>query len=104
MSGVAGRSGPPGNQNAAEGKRWTAALERSIERKGGKALPEVDDRSEFMKGVDALADDFIKTLPEQGTPGYRELGDRLDGKSHQSIDASVRGTMNVTLDNADGEA
>lgn len=85
MSGVAGKSGPPGNQNAADGKRWTAALERSIERKGGKSLPDQDDRSEFMRGIDALADEFVTSLKDEGVNGYRELADRLEGKPAQAI-------------------
>ena len=77
---------PIGNQNAAKGKRWAAAIERALERKAtGKSRP--TDVSEFMQGVDMAADEFVATMFADKDLGYfKELGDRLDGKPSQSLD------------------
>ena len=77
---------PVGNQNAAKGKRWTAAVERALVRKTtGEPAPE--DVSELIRGLDAAADLFVAQLFDAKDLGYfKELGDRLDGKPGQSLD------------------
>lgn len=77
---------PLGNQNAAKAKRWAAAIERAIERIGQVQPAEKDDfRTPFMKGIDELADKFVATAMVEGVTGYKEIGDRLDGKAAQQI-------------------
>lgn len=84
---------PLGNQNAAKAKRWTAAVERALERRA-TGQPTPTDQSDFMKGIDAAADEFVAQLFASKDLGYfKELGDRLDGKPNQSIDATVRGDL-----------
>lgn len=77
---------PLGNQNAAKGKRWAAALERALERRAtGKPPPE--DVSDLIRGFDQAADSFIARLFDTKDLGYfKELGDRFDGKAAQAID------------------
>ena len=87
---------PIGNQNAAKGKRWTAAVERALERRATNREPP-KDVSKFMAGIDAAADEFVKQLFDSKDLGYfKELGDRLDGKPHQTIAAEV--DTNVTVE------
>jgi len=79
---------PAGNQNAAKAKRWTAAIERALSRAS---------RVEGQIELDALADEFVATIrkgAEKGDiAGFRELGDRLEGKPSQEIQHS--GDVNV---------
>ena len=79
-------SAPLGNQNAAKGRRWAAAIERALERHAsGGGLPE--DTSALMRGIDAAADAFVLALFTDKDLGYfKELGDRLDGKAKQQVD------------------
>ncbi len=67
---------PLGNQNAAKAKRWSAAIERALEKKS-----KVDGQQE----LDRLAEKFLEEVEAEGINGYRELGDRLDGKPGQEI-------------------
>lgn len=69
---------PIGNQNAAKAKRWSAAIERALERRGLAG----------QQGLDQLADQFIEDIlsaKKDSVPGWRELGDRLEGKPAQVI-------------------
>lgn len=76
---------PLGNQYAAKAKRWTAAIERALERKAtGKQAPE--DVSELIRGLDMAADIFVGQLFEnKDLPSIKELGDRIEGKPAQSV-------------------
>jgi hypothetical protein len=77
---------PLGNQNGAKGKQWSAAIERAIERMGDPTIdPDVPiARTPKAKGLDMLAERFLKEV-ESGMVGFKELGDRLDGKPAQTI-------------------
>lgn len=79
---------PLGNQNAAKGKRWTAAIERVLERWPEK--PTTDDKSPLIVGIESAAYDFISETKEKKDLGYfKELGDRLEGKPNQALDIGV---------------
>lgn len=88
---------PLGNQNAAKAKRWTAAIERALERRAtGRTRP--DDVSDLMRGLDLAADLYVAQLFEAKDLGYfKELGDRVDGRAHQTIEADVRGNLAEVL-------
>lgn len=81
---------PLGNQNAARAKIWAAAVERAIERLGDPSInpDEPIERSPKMKGLDALADKFVLGASGGDLGFFKEMGDRLDGKSMQAIEAS----------------
>jgi len=79
---------PLGNQNAAKAKRWTAAIERALERRS---------RVEGQQELDRLADTFLEAIENMtiGTEkrgpsiaGFAELGDRLEGKPQQAVELS----------------
>lgn len=76
--------GQPGNQNAAKGKQWRAAIERALE---ARTASRVDGKKE----LDAVAEKLVEAAGSGDISALRELGDRLDGKPHQSSDVSVEG-------------
>ena len=73
---------PLGNQNAVKAKRWYQAIDRALEKRSKAAgIEELDRLAEkFLDAVDAGAKDFM--------PGFSALGDRLDGKPKQQIEAT----------------
>lgn len=94
---------PFGNQNGAKAKRWEAALERAWAAYPNP--PDDTDCTPFMRGLNLAAHNFVDdVVKKRDVAFYRENADRLDGKAHQSVDASVRGSMNVMLDSADADA
>jgi len=75
---------PIGNQNAAKAKRWTAAIERVIEKWPEKPVRE--GKSELIAGIESAAYDFVTELKGKKDLGYfKEFGDRLEGKAAQSV-------------------
>ena len=83
---------PAGNQNAAKAKRWSAAIERALERRKGVGL-----RAQ-QEALDELAERFLVAVEagEAGAiSGYRELGDRLEGKAVQPSEIDM--TAEVSL-------
>lgn len=88
-----GAGAPLGNRNAANAKRWSAAIERAIERYPTKSTP--DGKNELMIGLDAAADTFVQQMMEAKDLGFfREFGDRLDGKSVQQSEVNL--TADIT--------
>lgn len=41
-----------------------------------------------MKALDSMAERFLTAVEEEGIGGYREFGDRLDGKPAQQVQLS----------------
>lgn len=75
---------PVGNTNAAKAKRWTAAIERALERFPQPADPE--GRNELMQGLDRAADLFVAEMMEKKDLGFfREFGNRVEGCPKQII-------------------
>lgn len=83
---------PVGNQFAAKAKQWAAAIERALERRGD---PTIDPdkpvpRTPKMRALDDLAEKFLARTESEATgfQGFKELGDRLDGKPTQQTEIS----------------
>jgi hypothetical protein len=70
---------PLGNQNASKGRMWHAAIVRALEKRGG------GDR---VVALDELAELLLKNVATGDMQALKELGDRLDGKPAQAIEAS----------------
>lgn len=66
---------PLGNQNAAKGKIWQAAIMRALEKRG----------SERKAAIDDLAERLLAKADEGDISALKELGDRLEGKPAQAI-------------------
>lgn len=67
---------PLGNQNAAKGKLWANAIKRAIARKAA---------GDLNSGLDSLADKLVTACEMGDQWAIKELGDRIDGKPHQSV-------------------
>ena len=67
---------PVGNQNAAKGRKWSAAIERALSKRYGK---------EFADALDDLAMKFIEAVEKGDLAAFKEFGDRIDGKPAQAI-------------------
>jgi hypothetical protein len=93
---MAERGAPEGNTNAAKGARWRAAIDRALARRS---------KAEGIQELDRLADKFLDEVEAQGINGYKELGDRLDGKAHQTLsgpnDSPLLAGIDVTLHKPD---
>jgi len=67
---------PIGNQNAVKAKRWQAAIDRALEKRS---------KADGIAELDALAEEFLDAVRAEGIAGFRELGDRIDGKPSQEL-------------------
>ena len=67
---------PVGNQNAKKAKLWESAIKRAIARKAA---------GDLNNGLDTLADKLVAAAELGEQWALKEMGDRLDGKPHQSV-------------------
>ena len=75
---------PLGNTNGIKGKRWTKAIENALAKRS---------KATGMEELDRLAEEFLDDVEESGVNGFKELGDRLEGRAMQRVE----------LGNTDGE-
>lgn len=71
---------PFGNQNAKNGKLWENALKRAIARRA---------KGDLEHGLDTLADKVIEAVTQGEQWAALEVGNRLDGKPSQTVEATV---------------
>lgn len=77
---MAERGGQLGNTNAVKGRRWAHAIERALEKRS---------KADGQKALEELAGKLLDAA-QAGEPwALKELGDRLDGKPHQSVGMSA---------------
>ena len=67
---------PKGNQNAAKGKMWSAAIDRALEKRS---------RKDGKDALDELAERFLQLCDEGDLGAFKELGDRKEGKVAQVV-------------------
>lgn len=79
---------PKGNTNAAKGRIWHAAIVRALAKRS---------RGDQVKALDELAEKFLQAVAEGDIAAFKELGDRLDGKPHQSMDLEASGKGGAPL-------
>lgn len=79
---------PVGNQNAIKAKRWSDAIDRALEKRS---------KAEGIQALDALAEKFLAEVEAAGINGYKELGDRMDGKPAQTIVGADGGPVIVEV-------
>jgi len=78
---MANIGGQPGNNNAGKSRIWKAAIERALAKRS---------RSDAVVALDELAEKLL-TLADQGDLGaLKELGDRLEGRAVQAVEAQVQ--------------
>ena len=73
---MAESGGQPGNLNAAKGRRWTQAINKALEKRS---------KAKGLEELERLAEKFLDEVEAQGMVGFKELGDRIDGRAHQTI-------------------
>ncbi len=73
---MAERGAPLGNNNAGKAKLWTHAITKALEKKTKK---------EGVEALAVLAMELIDKVQEGDMGAIKELGDRIEGKPHQSI-------------------
>ena len=78
------RGAPLGNDNATKSRPWRAALDRAIAQDDGRRL---------RLAAEKLLDEAAKGEAW----AVKELGDRIDGKSVQPIEADVDASLTVTV-------
>lgn len=70
---------PVGNQNAANGKKWRAAIDRALAEKS---------RVDGKDALDAIANVLITQALAGEQWALAQLGDRLDGRAAQSLEVA----------------
>jgi hypothetical protein len=75
---------PVGNQNGAKGRQWSEAVKRAIRAKYGK---------EWDEALQDLASKLVDAADGGDLQALKEVGDRLDGKPNQTVDATVKGDL-----------
>jgi hypothetical protein len=83
---------PLGNNNASKGKRWAIAIERALRKRS---------KSDQMEALDDLAEKLLANCDTGDMAALKELGDRLDGKAAQTVDATVKGQVILSLSSDD---
>ena len=73
---------PKGNTNARSGTEWRQAIKRALTR---LAEASGDERPTFRAGLDAIADELVKAAASGERWAVEQVGDRADGKAHQSL-------------------
>lgn len=96
MAGVAGRSGPPGNQNGAKSRLFEQAFIRELKRRD----LDVGDGETLRAIVGRILDQAMAG----DVASFREARDTVDGKPHQSIAAHLSGEIVNTISHKDAGA
>lgn len=93
---MAGRGAPIGNDRAKRGKEWRDAIRKALVQYEVK-----DDNGKVIvkrgEGLHAVATRLVDAAMTGDTSALKELGDRLDGKPHQSIDLEATGKNGAPL-------
>jgi hypothetical protein len=81
---------PKGNTNSARGRRWTDAINKALDKRSKAA---------GIEALDNLAEKLLALCDEGDLQALKELGDRLEGKSLQSVnmDATVDASLTVEI-------
>lgn len=81
---------PLGNDNAAKNKPWADALRRAMARYSGKGV-------KTGEALNKLAEKVVEDAIAGNKDAWQEIGNRLDGKPHQTIAADVDASVTVTV-------
>ena len=81
MANLKGLGAPKGNDNNTKNKPWAEALRREV----------IQDPERLRR----IARKTCKMAEEGDLQAIKEIGDRLDGKPHQTIAADINGTVEV---------
>jgi hypothetical protein len=93
---MASRGAPPGNKNAAKGRRWFEAIDKAL-----KQYTDKKRKVEAGEALDRIALLVVREALDGSFWAIAEIADRLDGKAAQSIDIS--GEVTHVRELSDGE-
>lgn len=79
---------PVGNQNAIKAKRWSDAIDRALAKRS---------KGDGIKALDKLAEKFLDKVEAGGMDGFRELGDRIEGKVIQPVSGELDVSVTVEV-------
>ncbi len=85
---MAARGAQPGNDNATKAKVWREAIRKAL--------------CQDKQALERLARKLIAKAEEGDMVAIKEIGDRMDGKPSQALDADVGGKLIVEIRNFDG--
>lgn len=77
---------PFGNTNATKGRPWRAAIERALAKRSLASKKEA---------LDDLAEVMLAACEAGDISAIKELGDRLEGKPSQAIEANIAGRLEI---------
>lgn len=80
---AAARGRPKGSSD----KPWRQAVDIALKRKD----------SQGVRMLQRAADALVQAAAAGDVPALRELGDRIDGKVPQAVDANVSGTLEINI-------
>lgn len=75
---MAEKGGQPGNNNATKSKPWALAIARALAKRSQSLGAQRD-------ALDDLAEKLLTQCDQGDMTALKELGDRLDGRSAQSV-------------------
>ena len=85
---MATSGGQPDNHNSGKNKPWADALRKAL-----AVTDPIKRRKKLFLTAEALVDKAL----EGDVSALKEIGDRMDGKARQSIDAEVTGTLTINV-------
>lgn len=85
---MAERGGQPGNTNATKNRPWAQAIQRALRKRS---------KSDQLEALDELAEKFLDSVAAGNVQDFKELGDRLDGRSPQAITDADGGPLQVQV-------
>lgn len=91
---MAERGAPLGNSNANRGREWTAALRRAMAHRG-----DGDYRQTLLKIAAAVVDKAI----EGDKDAWKEIAEREDGKSVQTLAGDKDAPLTVVINSTDAQ-
>ena len=84
-----GAGAPEGNTNSSKNNRlWAETIRRAVTQSDAQRLRKI-------------AEALLTKAEEGDMAAIKELGDRLDGKPAQTVDATVKGQVTLTLSSDD---
>jgi hypothetical protein len=81
---------PLGNQNATKGRIWTEAILRALDRRAGDGRPRAEILADF-------ADRLLGAAWDGDLNAIQELGNRIEGRPMQRIEADLTVEINVNF-------
>lgn len=88
---MAGKRGAPvGNDNATKSKPWAEALRKAL-------VQYSDDKVKAGQAMRAIAETVVMRAIIGDKDAWQEIGNRMDGKPHQTIAAEVDTSVTVEV-------